>query len=113
MDKILTSLVNTVIAGFVLVQDFCIFTKLRVGTFGEAFAQYAFRYIHVLSGIMWIGLLYYFNFVQIPNMPNIPDEQKTSHWQGDCTCRIMVVPLGRHVHNGIWFDTGSSQWLFT
>ena len=25
---------------------------------------------------MWIGLLYYFNFVQIPNMPNIPDEQK-------------------------------------
>ena len=28
------------------------------------------------SGVMWIGLLYYFNFVQIPNMPNIPDEQK-------------------------------------
>ena len=25
---------------------------------------------------MWIGLLYYFNFVQIPNMPKIPDEQK-------------------------------------
>ena len=35
-----------------------------------------FRYLHVLSGIMWIGLLWYFNFVQIPNMPNIPDEQK-------------------------------------
>ena len=34
------------------------------------------RYLHVLSGIMWIGLLWYFNFVQIPNMPNIPDEQK-------------------------------------
>ena len=25
---------------------------------------------------MWIGLLWYFNFVQIPSMPNIPDEQK-------------------------------------
>jgi uncharacterized membrane protein len=25
---------------------------------------------------MWIGLLYYFNFVQIPSMPKIPDEQK-------------------------------------
>ena len=25
---------------------------------------------------MWIGLLWYLNFVQIPNMPNIPDEQK-------------------------------------
>ncbi|MEQ8166757.1 MAG: urate hydroxylase PuuD [Alphaproteobacteria bacterium] len=34
------------------------------------------RFLHVLSGIMWIGLLYYFNFVQIPNMPNIPDDQK-------------------------------------
>ena len=32
--------------------------------------------MHVLSGIMWIGLLWYFNFVQIPSMPNIPDEQK-------------------------------------
>jgi uncharacterized membrane protein len=35
-----------------------------------------FRYFHVLSGIMWIGLLWYFNFVQIPSMPKIPDEQK-------------------------------------
>ena len=25
---------------------------------------------------MWIGLLWYFNFVQIPSMPNIPNEQK-------------------------------------
>ncbi len=35
-----------------------------------------FRWLHVLSGIMWIGHLYYFNFTQIPNMPKIPDEQK-------------------------------------
>ena len=34
------------------------------------------RYIHVIVGIMWIGLLWYFNFVQIPNMGKIPDEQK-------------------------------------
>ena len=40
------------------------------------FWSYFFRYIHVLSGIMWIGLLYYFNFVQTPSMPQIPDEQK-------------------------------------
>ena len=30
----------------------------------------------VLSSVRWIGLLWYLNFVQIPNMPNIPDEQK-------------------------------------
>ena len=34
------------------------------------------RWLHVLSGVMWIGLLWYFNFVQIPSMPQIPDEQK-------------------------------------
>jgi uncharacterized membrane protein len=34
------------------------------------------RWIHVLAGILWIGLLYYFNFVQMPSMPKIPDEQK-------------------------------------
>ena len=38
--------------------------------------QFFFRWLHVMSGVMWIGLLWYFNFVQIPNMPKIPDEQK-------------------------------------
>jgi len=38
--------------------------------------QFLFRWLHVLSGVMWIGLLWYFNFVQIPNMPKIPDDQK-------------------------------------
>lgn len=37
---------------------------------------FVFRWLHVASGIMWIGLLYYFNFVQIPSMAKIPDEQK-------------------------------------
>ena len=40
------------------------------------FWSWLFRYIHVIVGIMWIGLLWYFNFVQIPNMAKIPDEQK-------------------------------------
>jgi uncharacterized membrane protein len=44
---------------------------------GEAaFWAFIFRYVHVFFGILWIGLLYYFNFVQIPSMPKIPDEQK-------------------------------------
>lgn len=34
------------------------------------------RYLHVFSGILWIGLLYYFNFVQIPTMPSVPAELK-------------------------------------
>ena len=37
---------------------------------------FLFRWLHVLSGVMWIGLLWYFNFVQTPSMPKIPDEHK-------------------------------------
>ncbi len=37
---------------------------------------FLFRWLHVIAGVMWIGLLWYFNFVQIPSMPKIPDEQK-------------------------------------
>lgn len=40
------------------------------------FWAFLFRWLHVLSGVMWIGLLWYFNFVQIPSMGKIPDEQK-------------------------------------
>lgn len=42
----------------------------------DLFVSFLFRWLHVLSGVMWIGLLWYFNFVQIPSMPKIPDDQK-------------------------------------
>ena len=45
-------------------------------SFDTLFWSWIARYIHVVVGIMWIGLLWYFNFVQIPNMGKIPDEQK-------------------------------------
>ena len=45
-------------------------------SFDALFWSWVARYTHVLVGIMWIGLLWYFNFVQIPNMSKIPDEQK-------------------------------------
>jgi len=42
----------------------------------QAYWLFFFRWLHVFMGVLWIGLLYYFNFVQIPSMPKIPDEQK-------------------------------------
>ena len=77
MSAILSSLRNTVIVGFILA--FVLeWLYLQYGgiTMGHSFATFLVRWLHVLSGVMWIGLLYYFNFVQIPNMPNIPDDQK-------------------------------------
>ena len=73
---ILTSLRNAVIAGFVLAFILELMYLNGGGLMDTAFYSFLFRWLHVLAGIMWIGLLYYFNFVQIPNMPNIPDEQK-------------------------------------
>ena len=34
------------------------------------------RWLHFLAGVMWVGLLYYFNFVQVPTMPKVPAELK-------------------------------------
>ena len=45
-------------------------------SFDRLFWSWVARYTHVVVGTMWIGLLWYFNFVQIPNMAKIPDEQK-------------------------------------
>ena len=78
MAAILTKLGNTVIAGIValIVMFVIVGATAGGGAFDHTWWSFLFRYLHVLSGVMWIGLLYYFNFVQIPNMPNIPDEQK-------------------------------------
>ena len=34
------------------------------------------RWLHLFFGILWIGLLYYLNFVQVPTMPSVPAELK-------------------------------------
>ena len=80
MAKILSDLKSTIIAGFVLAVVFLIALMLW---HNSGFAPdtkewwaFVFRWLHVLSGVMWIGILWYFNFVQIPNMGKIPDEQK-------------------------------------
>src|SRR5262249_42901846 len=33
--------------------------------------EFLFRWAHVLAGITWIGLLYYFNFVQVPSFAEL------------------------------------------
>ena len=76
MTKILTSLKLTITSGLILTIAFVIYFLTLGNNIDIYFWQFLFRYIHVLAGTMWIGLLWYFNFVQIPNMPKIPDDQK-------------------------------------
>ena len=76
MINVLTSLNKTLVVGLILTLCFFGYYFSLGNGFDIYFLQVIFRYIHVFAGIVWIGLLYYFNFVQIPNMPKIPDEQK-------------------------------------
>jgi uncharacterized membrane protein len=81
MANILQNLGRTVTAGFVLLALIIIVVGLLSGdwtfvAFDGNWWAFLFRWLHVLSGVMWIGLLWYFNFVQTPSMPKIPDEQK-------------------------------------
>ena len=78
MSNLLSSLSKTVHASLVI--SIILFLGLFFANGGFEFDVYFWswlvRFIHVIVAIMWIGLLWYFNFVQIPSMPNIPDNQK-------------------------------------
>ena len=79
MGAIFQSLGRTITAGVVLLVILLIIVaaagaSIPAGT--HAWWLFAMRWLHVLAGVMWIGLLWYFNFVQTPSMPKIPDEHK-------------------------------------
>jgi uncharacterized membrane protein len=78
MGNLLSSLPKTIHASLVLA--ILLFLGLFYNNggfdFDTIFWSWLTRLAHVTVATMWIGLLWYFNFVQIPNMSKIPDEQK-------------------------------------
>ena len=124
MVTILQSLSKTIHLSIVLA--ILLFLGLYFGggdwAFDQFFLSWLFRYSHVLSGIMWIGLLWYLNFVQIPNMPNLTDEQKPAitkviapavlfwfRWAALATIvtGLIVAYLNGYVHQALAFGIGS------
>ena len=90
--------------------------------YDQLFWSWLFRYIHVVVGIMWIGLLWYFNFVQIPSMSKIPDEQKPAvgkviaptalfwfRWSALATIitGLIVAYLNGYVHEALALGIGT------
>ena len=78
MGSILQSLTKTIHLSVILAVLLFVYLFYAEGgwAFDQLFWSWLFRYFHVLSGVMWIGLLWYLNFVQIPSMPKFTDEQK-------------------------------------
>ena len=124
MGEILKSLQKTINLSVVL--SLILFLVLFFGhggfEFDMFFWSWLFRYFHVISGVMWIGLLWYFNFVQIPNMPNIPDEQKPAigkviapaalfwfRWAAFSTIitGLIVAYLNGYIHQSLILGIGS------
>jgi uncharacterized membrane protein len=67
---------NVVITSFVLAILVAALYVALGGVLDVVFWTFVTRWLHVVCGVMWIGLLWYFNFVQIPTMPKVPDELK-------------------------------------
>ena len=78
MGNLLSSLSKTIHASVLLaiILFLGLFYQNDGFSFDTLFWSWLARFTHVVVAIMWIGLLWYFNFVQIPNMSKIPDEQK-------------------------------------
>ena len=125
MSEILKSLSRTIHLSLGL--SLLLFLLLFFGNggfdFDILFWSWLFRYFHVISGVMWIGLLWYFNFVQIPNMSKIPDEQKPAigkviapaalfwfRWAALATIvtGLIVAYLNGYVHQALILDIGNS-----
>ncbi|MGH6858381.1 MAG: urate hydroxylase PuuD [Methylocella sp.] len=74
LSKLLETPYNALALGAGL--TFLLLLLYHVTSLGWGYAGPFFTFLHVVSGITWIGLLYYFNLVQIPTMPKIPPELK-------------------------------------
>ena len=124
MSNLLSSLSKTVHASLALaILLFLGLFYLNDGfAFDTLFWSWMFRYIHVVVAIMWIGLLWYFNFVQIPNMGKIPDEQKPAigkviapaalfyfRWAAALTILsgFIVAHLNGYLHDAMTLSIGS------
>jgi uncharacterized membrane protein len=81
MGAIFTSPGRTVGAGVVLLIVIMVVIGAVTGQWTKidhAWATFAMRWLHVASGVLWIGLLWYLNFVQVPTMPSIPVENRSA-----------------------------------
>jgi uncharacterized membrane protein len=76
MAGLLSNLRNTLIVSFILALILVAGYGVHNGGADAILWQGIFRWLHTTFGILWIGLLYYFNFVQIRKMPEIPAELK-------------------------------------
>ena len=101
MGAIFQSLGRTIVAGIVVLIVLLIILAAmgaRIALGEHGWWLFAMRWLHITAGVMWIGLLWYFNFVQTPSMPKIPDEQKPAISKVIAPAALFVALLGWFGH---------------
>ena len=76
MAKLFANLGLVLIIGLILAVLIALFPDSGYRPPTSDLVNGVLQWLHVFFGITWIGLLYYFNFVQTPTMPTIPAELK-------------------------------------
>ena len=76
MAKLFGNLHLVLAIGLVLAIAVIFAFGAATGTDGSEVANDVMRWLHLFFGVVWIGLLYYLNFVQVPTMPKVPAELK-------------------------------------
>ena len=124
MGNLLSSLSKTIHASLAIaiILFLGLFYQNDGFSFDRIFWSWVARYVHVIVGIMWIGLLWYFNFVQIPNMSKIPEEQKPAigkviapaalfyfRWAAALTVLsgLILAGLNGYLHDSMTLSIGS------
>ena len=76
MAKFFGNLHLVLLTGLVLAIVLIVAFTGWTGENAQAIANAVLRWLHLFFGVVWIGLLYYLNFVQVPTMPKVPAELK-------------------------------------
>ena len=130
MSDFFGSLSKVIHTSIILAVVLFLFLSFGNGGFSidQLFWSWLFRYFHVVAGVMWIGLLWYFNFIQVPNMSKITDEQKPAitkviapaalfwfRWAAFATIvtGLIVAYLNGYIHEAMTLGIGSGGGKYT
>ena len=98
----LKSIPGTIVSGFLL----AIVLMFVIGTTGNVNPWQFWVWMHVLAGVAWVGLLYYFNFIQVPGVARALAE-KDSGGPGPAAINKYLAPAAL-----LWFRWAAvATWL--
>ena len=73
----------------------------------DSLGQFGMRWLHILGGITWIGLLYYFNFVQVPAFAKFEEEPHK-----EIGGKARLVAIDKLARKALWWFRWAAVFTF-